>query len=79
MARMLVPDDAVTTRVDIGPYLEAKFAAMRAHATQLGPDFPWLALSIDEWRELYPYEGFILRSSRVEAATPESDLFAGLD
>ena len=77
-ARMLVPDEAVTTRIDIEPYLEAKFAAMRAHATQLGPDFPWLTLSIDEWRELYPYEGFILRSARVETATPESDLFAGL-
>ena len=79
VARMLVPDEAVTTRVDIAPHLEAKFAAMRAHATQLGPDFPWLALSIDEWRELYPYEGFILRSSLVETALPESDLFAGLD
>jgi len=78
MARMLVPDEAVTTKVDIGPFLEAKFAAMRAHATQLGPDFPWLALSIDEWRTLYPYEGFILRSSRVETVRPESDLFAGL-
>ena len=79
MARMLVPDDAVTTRVDISAHLDAKFAAMRAHATQLAPDFPWLALSIEEWRELYPYEGFILRSARVETALPESDLFAGLD
>jgi LmbE family N-acetylglucosaminyl deacetylase len=78
MARLLVPDEAVTTKVDIGAFLDAKLSAMRAHATQLGPDFPWLAISVDEWRELYPYEAFILREARVATAIPEDDLFAGL-
>jgi N-acetyl-1-D-myo-inositol-2-amino-2-deoxy-alpha-D-glucopyranoside deacetylase len=30
-----VPDDTVTTRVDVAPHLDAKIAALRAHATQL--------------------------------------------
>jgi N-acetyl-1-D-myo-inositol-2-amino-2-deoxy-alpha-D-glucopyranoside deacetylase len=30
-----VPDDTVTTRVDVAPRLDAKVAALRAHATQL--------------------------------------------
>jgi N-acetyl-1-D-myo-inositol-2-amino-2-deoxy-alpha-D-glucopyranoside deacetylase len=79
MARLLVPDDVITTKVDIGAWLDAKRAAMHAHATQLGPDFAWLALSVEEWRELYPWEAFVLRETRVETATPEDDLFAGLD
>jgi N-acetyl-1-D-myo-inositol-2-amino-2-deoxy-alpha-D-glucopyranoside deacetylase len=79
MARILVPDELVTTKVDVGAYLDRKFAAMRAHATQLSPDFPFLAIGVEGWRELWPYEAFILRSARVETAIPESDLFAGLD
>ena len=79
MARMLVPDELVTTRVDIAPFLEAKFAAMRAHATQLSPDFPFLAIGLDTWRERWPIESFVLRAARVETVVPESDLFAGID
>jgi N-acetyl-1-D-myo-inositol-2-amino-2-deoxy-alpha-D-glucopyranoside deacetylase len=40
-----VPDDQVTTQVDGSAYLEAKLAAMRAHATQLIVDGPYFALS----------------------------------
>jgi LmbE family N-acetylglucosaminyl deacetylase len=32
------PDDVVTTRVDIAPWLEVKTAAMHAHASQMAPD-----------------------------------------
>ena len=78
MARILVPDELVTTRVDVGAHLDAKFAAMRRHVTQLSPDFPFLAISVDEWRNLAPFEAFVLRDARVETAIPESDLFAGL-
>jgi N-acetyl-1-D-myo-inositol-2-amino-2-deoxy-alpha-D-glucopyranoside deacetylase len=40
-----VPDDQVTTAVDADAYLEAKLAAMRAHATQVTVDAPYYALS----------------------------------
>jgi N-acetyl-1-D-myo-inositol-2-amino-2-deoxy-alpha-D-glucopyranoside deacetylase len=42
-----VPDDQVTTRVEAGPHLHAKVAAMRAHATQITVAPPYYALSND--------------------------------
>ena len=38
-------DDKVTTRIDARDHLEAKLAAMRAHATQIAVDSPFFALS----------------------------------
>jgi N-acetyl-1-D-myo-inositol-2-amino-2-deoxy-alpha-D-glucopyranoside deacetylase len=38
-------DDKVTTRIDARDYLEAKLAAMHAHATQIAVDSPFFALS----------------------------------
>jgi N-acetyl-1-D-myo-inositol-2-amino-2-deoxy-alpha-D-glucopyranoside deacetylase len=40
------PDSAeVTTEIDASAYLDAKLAAMRAHATQITVDAPFFALS----------------------------------
>jgi LmbE family N-acetylglucosaminyl deacetylase len=78
MARMLVPDETITTRVDVGPYLERKFAALLKHATQMSPEHPFLAFGVDGWREFWAHETFILRDARIEAKPPEPDLFAGL-
>jgi LmbE family N-acetylglucosaminyl deacetylase len=78
-ARMLVPDEAVTTWVDIaGEPLEAKWRAMHEHVTQLAEDFPFFALGLEGWRDGWAREAFILRESKVETATPETDLFAGI-
>jgi mycothiol S-conjugate amidase len=76
--RMTVPDEAITTSVDVGPFLEARELALRAHVTQISASSPFFALGVDGWRELGARETFILRSARVEVAPPESDLFAGL-
>ena len=38
-------DDKVTTEIDASDYLDAKLAAMRAHATQIAVDSPFFALS----------------------------------
>jgi LmbE family N-acetylglucosaminyl deacetylase len=76
---MLVPDDKVTTWVDIaGAPLEAKWQAMHEHRTQLNDDFPFLAVGLEGWQNGWAKEAFILRESRVETAKPESDLFAGI-
>ena len=40
-----VPDDQVTTAVDATDHVDAKIAAMRAHATQIAVDGPFFALS----------------------------------
>ncbi|HEX5148436.1 MAG TPA: PIG-L family deacetylase [Candidatus Limnocylindrales bacterium] len=78
-AKMLVPDETITTWVDIdGAPLEAKWAAMHEHRTQLAPDFPFLAIGLDAWRDGMAKEAFVLRESRVGTEPPESDLFAGI-
>ena len=79
MSQMLTPDDQVTTWIDIGDELEAKWAAIQKHVTQINMDFPFMKLGFDGWKEFWGIETFVLRESMVDTAKPESDLFAGLD
>jgi N-acetyl-1-D-myo-inositol-2-amino-2-deoxy-alpha-D-glucopyranoside deacetylase len=79
MAKMLVPDEAITTWVDIsGDPLERKWQAMLEHVTQFAQDSTFLSFGLDGWREAWSKEAYILRESTVETQRPESDLFAGL-
>jgi LmbE family N-acetylglucosaminyl deacetylase len=78
-ARMLVPDEAITTWIDIsGSPLERKWAAINEHVTQMAPDSFFLAFGLDGWRDKWSTEAFILRESTVDTERPEDDLFAGL-
>ena len=78
-ARMLVPDESITTWVDIsGDPLERKWNAIREHVTQIAEDSFFMAFGLDGWRESWSNEAFILRESTVDTAKPEDDLFAGL-
>ena len=78
LARMLVPDERVTTRVDLGPWLDRKFSALLCHRTQMSTDNPFLRFGVDGWRDFWPFEAFVLREARVATSLPESDLFAGI-
>ncbi len=78
-AKMLVPDEAITTRVDVGPYVEAKWAAIHEHVTQISDQSPFMLFGLDGWRRWWSVETYILRESRIPTTTPETDLFAGLD
>ena len=78
-ARMLVPDESITTWVDIaGDPVERKWNAMREHVTQIAEDSFFMAFGLDGWRESWSKEAFVLRESTVETEKPEDDLFAGL-
>ena len=79
MAKMLVPDEAITTRVDVGPYVEAKWDAMREHVTQISEQSPFMLFGLDGWRRWWSIETYILRDSRIAGELPETSLFAGLD
>jgi N-acetyl-1-D-myo-inositol-2-amino-2-deoxy-alpha-D-glucopyranoside deacetylase len=76
--RLLVPDEAITTWVDVSAVLDAKYRALRRHVTQIGDDNPFLALGLEGWRQSWIREAFILRRSFVTTHLPEDDLFAGL-
>jgi N-acetyl-1-D-myo-inositol-2-amino-2-deoxy-alpha-D-glucopyranoside deacetylase len=78
-ARMLVPDESITTWIDIsGDPIERKWNAIREHATQMAEDSFFMAFGLDGWRESWSQEAYILRESTVDTAKPEDDLFAGL-
>ncbi|HEX3814644.1 MAG TPA: N-acetyl-1-D-myo-inositol-2-amino-2-deoxy-alpha-D-glucopyranoside deacetylase [Mycobacteriales bacterium] len=76
-----VPDDVVTTRIE--GVLEAKRAAMQAHATQITVDGEFYALSNDLGQPLLGVEHFRLvageRGPGRGEHNWEDDLFAGLD
>jgi len=78
-ARMLVPDETVTTWIDIsGSPIERKWAALHEHVTQIAEDQFFMAFGLDGWREQWSKEAYILRESTVDTPKPEDDLFAGL-
>ena len=72
-----VPDEQITTRVDVSDYLGAKRDAIKAHASQT--ENAWfVAIPEDMLRKFFSEEAFVRRIDRTGAPTPEDDLFAGL-
>lgn len=79
-----VPDDTVTTRLDVSAVLGAKLAALRAHASQLGV---WtngrqraFALTNEVAVPVLASEYFTLVGAPAAAASaPETDLFDGIE
>jgi N-acetyl-1-D-myo-inositol-2-amino-2-deoxy-alpha-D-glucopyranoside deacetylase len=76
-------DDAnVSTQIDAADYLDAKLAAMHAHATQIAVDSPFFALSDMVGRKALGTEYYTLLAgpggSGDGRAGRETDLFAGL-
>lgn len=78
MARILVPDETITTWVDVAPVLQRKWDAIRRHVTQISDDGPFMALGLDGWRSAWAREAYVLRESRVKTKLPETDVFAGV-
>jgi N-acetyl-1-D-myo-inositol-2-amino-2-deoxy-alpha-D-glucopyranoside deacetylase len=73
-----VPDEDLTTVIDVHPYLLQKQAALRAHRTQIAEDNPFLTMTDEIAQELVAVEAFILVRSLVPVPEREDDLFAGL-
>jgi N-acetyl-1-D-myo-inositol-2-amino-2-deoxy-alpha-D-glucopyranoside deacetylase len=79
---MVAPDDAVTTALDGSAFVEAKAAALRAHATQINVEGPFFALSNGVGQPLAGWEFFRLvkgvAGGPLDENGRESDLFGGL-
>jgi LmbE family N-acetylglucosaminyl deacetylase len=73
------PDELITTVVDVRPWLERKWAALQAHASQLGPGSLYQALPEDLRALVLGTEWFIGRAL-VDTGTPsgEHDLLDGI-
>lgn len=54
-----MPESVITCAVDVRPWIHRKRAAMRAHASQIGPDHFMLALPDDAFAAVFGTEWFI--------------------
>lgn len=68
-----------TARVNIGPFLEKRDDALRAHASQVPPDSSFFFWPNEVQLEAYPFEDYRLAYSRVETTGFEADLFEGIE
>ena len=76
-----MPDEQVTTEIDASAYLDAKLAAMRAHATQITVDGVFFALSNKVAQLASGVEHYALLAGQRGPDGPygrEDDLFAGV-
>ncbi len=73
-----VPDEVVTTQIDVRPWLSRKRAALRAHASQVGADSFFFNLPPDIAEAVFGTEYFVRLFGPTSGETVEEDLFAGL-
>ena len=74
----VTPDEWITSTVDIRDAVHRKREALVAHHSQIGPDWPLLAIPEAVTIEHFGTEAFQLVISRVPVTLPETDLFAGV-
>lgn len=58
-----IPDEAITTRIDVAEFTELKVQALRCHASQLGPDSFFMRMPPATYRERMKWETFVLAES----------------
>jgi LmbE family N-acetylglucosaminyl deacetylase len=71
------PDELITTVVDVTSFLDAKRAAIEAHASQVQDTGPFLAMPPDAFRAAMGREFFVRRG--VQAGHRDDDIFAGVE
>jgi LmbE family N-acetylglucosaminyl deacetylase len=72
-----VPDEEITSRVDVNDVIDRKHAALAAHASQTENTF-FLKLGMDLFKRAFGQESFVRHLDNTGAPVPEDDLFAGL-
>ncbi len=72
-----LPDEEISTWVDVTEFGERKFEALAAHASQ-GDNIFFVGLGVERFTRLMGIETFVRVQDSTGAALPENDLFAGL-
>jgi LmbE family N-acetylglucosaminyl deacetylase len=73
------PEDEITHAVDVSAFLDRKRAAMRAHASQIGPETFFLKMPDDAFMAAFGTEWYVELDGARAAGDPfRDDLFAGL-
>ena len=77
MPEIGLPDEEITTWVDVSEFGGQKFDALAAHASQ-GENIFFLKMGQERFTELMGVETFVRVQDGTGADVPENDLFAGL-
>ncbi len=70
---------STTTRILSKDYFELRDKALLAHATQVGPEDLFFALTPAQSQEVWPTDDYVLIDSKVETSLPEHDFASGID
>jgi LmbE family N-acetylglucosaminyl deacetylase len=71
-----VPEERITTAVDVIPFIDVKRRAMAAHGSQIAETSFFLAMPREHFEAAFGCEWYVLAGA--PAATAEDDLFAGV-
>ena len=72
------PDELITTRVDVGDYVERKLQAFRAHLSQNEPNSFFQTMQKQILELAFGTEYYQLARGTPGSELPEADLFAGI-
>ena len=75
---MGVPDNLLTTIVDVSAYVDRKREAFRAHVSQNSTAMSFMEVPDEELRQAFGREHYQLARGELGAPRPEPDLFAGV-
>jgi len=73
-----VPDDQITTEVDVYDVLDRKLAACVAHRSQMHEGLPLATMAADVFITAFGVERFVRIRGMSDGVRPEPSLFAGL-
>lgn len=73
-----LPEEVITTRVDVSEFVRLKMESLQCHASQLGPDTFFRKIPTAVWLDMVKQETFMLAESRTGRANDEQDLFEGI-
>lgn len=73
-----IPDEEITTEVNVSSVLDRKLAACVAHSSQMHPGLPLATMAADLFEAAFGVERFVLAHGELGSDPPEPDLFAGL-
>lgn len=73
------PDEVITTRIDVAPFVDLKLNALYCHASQMNPNSIFSKIPIEIRKDGMKVETLIRAESRVVVQEAETDLFTGVD
>jgi len=78
-AQRALPEEAITTRIDVHEFVDLKIESLLCHATQMGPNTLFRRIPEPLWRDMLKIETLMLAEARTSRANGETDVFEGLD